>query len=304
MNNQTMGTNMNKKKKELKIIRYIKSGFIIFNVLMVLMTISSAAASQTPYSGTALKVPGIIQAEYFDKGGEGIAYHDSGTKNNGGAYRTGEGIDIEQTTDSGLGYDIGWIKAGEWMEYTTNITSSGTYDIEVRVARGGTGGNFHILFNGLDKTGTLTIPDTGGWQNWTTIKKTGVILSKGIQIMKIVFDTNSPTGEDAGNINYLKISKNNPPSISSSHSPSNPTTLDNVIITASATDDKGLSEIQIYVDNNLKNTCILSLRSGYCSYALPFTECTSIICNRERHGRAKKHFRDKAVRCKQHPDVF
>src|SRR5665811_131627 len=202
----------NKKSIKFKTMRYIISGFIIFNVLLILITISSAATSQTPYSGTALKVPGTIQVEDFDKGGEGIAYHDSDTKNNGGAYRTSVGVDIESTKDSNGGYDIGWIKAGEWMEYTTNITSSGTYDIEVRVARGGTGGNFHIEFNGVDKTGTLTIPNTGGWQNWTTIKKIGVSLGAGPQIMKIVFDINSPTGGDAGNINYVKISQNTPAS--------------------------------------------------------------------------------------------
>ena len=32
--------------------------------------------------------PGIVQAEDYDKGGEGVAYHDLTAGNDGGAYRT------------------------------------------------------------------------------------------------------------------------------------------------------------------------------------------------------------------------
>ncbi|MFZ3382920.1 MAG: carbohydrate-binding protein, partial [Candidatus Methanoperedens sp.] len=144
---------MNKKKKELKIIKYIKSGFIIFNVLLALIIISSAAASQTPYSGTALKVPGIIQAEDFDNGGEGLAYHDTETVNQGNQYRIADGVDIEKTLDIGGGYNIGWTLPGEWLEYTIYVAKNGSYSLETRVAYGGTGGTFHIEFNGVDKTG-------------------------------------------------------------------------------------------------------------------------------------------------------
>ncbi|CAN0307362.1 unnamed protein product, partial [Scytosiphon promiscuus] len=37
-----------------------------------------AAAPGDPYYGIAAPVPGIIQAEYFDYGGQGVAYNEEG----------------------------------------------------------------------------------------------------------------------------------------------------------------------------------------------------------------------------------
>ena len=36
-----------------------------------------------------------------------------------------------------------------------------------------------INANGVDKTGPLSIPNTGGWQTWGTVRKTGVTLAAG-----------------------------------------------------------------------------------------------------------------------------
>ncbi|PYJ08700.1 MAG: hypothetical protein DME25_00800, partial [Verrucomicrobia bacterium] len=43
--------------------------------------------SPTPFGGTARSLPGTIQAEDFDDGGEGVAYHDVESANYGGRYR-------------------------------------------------------------------------------------------------------------------------------------------------------------------------------------------------------------------------
>src|SRR5206468_150627 len=45
----------------------------------------------TPYNGTPAPLPGTLQVEEFDNGGEGVAYHDTDTNNNGGQFRT-EGV--------------------------------------------------------------------------------------------------------------------------------------------------------------------------------------------------------------------
>ena len=195
---------MNKKTKKsikLKTMRYIKRVYII--LILLLLSISISSAAQSPYSGTPRSIPGTIQAEDFDKGGEGTAYHDPDSVNQGGQYRLTEGVDIESTTDTGAGYNVGWIQSGEWIEYTTNVSTTGTYAIQTRVASNGNGGTFHIEFNGIDKTGQMTIPNTGGWQNWQTLSKT-VTLNSGQQIMKIVMDTNGATG-NVGNLNYIRI---------------------------------------------------------------------------------------------------
>lgn len=55
---------------------------------------NSLPAVNTPFGGTAIGLPGRIEAENFDNGGEGVAYHDTTpTANEGGAYRS-EGVDI------------------------------------------------------------------------------------------------------------------------------------------------------------------------------------------------------------------
>jgi predicted Rdx family selenoprotein len=164
----------------------------------------SSAASSSPFGGTARAIPGRIQAEDFDVGGEGIAYHDQDTTNNGGQYRPSEGVDITATVDSGGGYTVGWMLAGEWLQYTVNVQTAGTYTLAARVAANGTGGTFHIEVNGINKTGSLAIPNTGGWQQWQTVTKTGVSLSAGVQVLRLVLDTNGASNF-VGNVNYLEF---------------------------------------------------------------------------------------------------
>ncbi len=145
-----------------------------------------------------------LQAENFDNGGEGVAYHDADTGNSGSQYRTTEGVDIENTSDTGGGYNIGWTSAGEWLKYTVNVTSAGTYTIKLRLAGSGTGGPVRIWFGTVNKTGDLTTPTTGGWQTWTDLIKTGVALSAGQQVMKI---------EMAGggfNLNWVEFTRTGP----------------------------------------------------------------------------------------------
>ncbi len=156
-----------------------------------------------PYTGSPVALPGTIEVENFDKGGSGVAYNDTTSSNQGGQYRTTEAVDIEATSDTGGGYDIGWTAAGEWLNYTVNVATAGTYTIEARVAASGAGGTFHIEVNGVDKTGPMTIPNTGGWQTWTTISKSGVNLSAGPQIWRFVIDS---AGTVVGNINYFRVS--------------------------------------------------------------------------------------------------
>ena len=162
-----------------------------------------AALLSTPYGGAAAVLPGTLQAENFDNGGEGTAYHDLSTSNDGGLYRT-TAVDITSTSDSGGGYILGWTAAGEWLNYSVNVAAAGTYDVEARVASYGTGGTFHIEVNGTDRTGPLSIPDTGGWQTWVTILKTGMTLSAGPQLWRIVMDSNGSSGS-VGNLNYVRV---------------------------------------------------------------------------------------------------
>jgi len=153
---------------------------------------------QLPFHVNPSAIPGKIQAEDFDTGGEGVAYHDNDTGNNGDQYRTLEGVDIENCSDTGAGYNTGWTNPNEWMEYTVDVAAAGQYSIEARVASDSSGGSFHIEFYGVDKTGNITVPATGGWQSWTTVSAT-VTLSAGTQVMRFV------SGSSGYNLNYFNI---------------------------------------------------------------------------------------------------
>jgi hypothetical protein len=143
-----------------------------------------------------------IQSEDYDAGGEGVGYHDASAGNTGGQYRT-DGVDIEATTDTGGGYNVGWISAGEWLKYTVSVQAAGAYTLRARVAANGTGGTFHVEMGGTNVTGPLAIPDTGGWQAWRDVTA-AVTLSAGPQAMRVVFDAAGPTGV-VGNINYVRL---------------------------------------------------------------------------------------------------
>lgn len=167
------------------------------------------AGGQFPFEGTPAEIPGIIEAERFDDGGEGVAWHDSSVENEGGAYRD-TAVDLASADDEAGGYTVGWIGAGEWLAYTLDVRSSGTYTVSARVASAGVGGTFHLEVNGLDQTGPIAVPDTGGWQSWTTAVRGGVHLTAGRQVLRVVMDTVGPS-QAVGNINWIRFARTDVP---------------------------------------------------------------------------------------------
>ena len=96
-------------------------------------------------------MPGTVQAANFDNGGEGVAYHDTTPGNTGGAYRATD-VDIEPASDGG--YDVGWIAAGEWLNYTVNVGQRRRRTRRtLRVASPG-GASMHVGFNNASNVWT------------------------------------------------------------------------------------------------------------------------------------------------------
>lgn len=151
-------------------------------------TPSPTSAAQQPYGGVAWPIPGRIEAENYDTGGQGIAYHDTTNGNSGGAYRS-DRVDIQGTTDTGGGYNVGWIANGEWLEYTVNVASSGTYNLAARVASASTGGTLHVEVDGVNVTGAISFAATGGWQAWTTVTANNISLTAGTHIVRLAMDS-------------------------------------------------------------------------------------------------------------------
>jgi carbohydrate binding protein with CBM6 domain/phospholipase D-like protein len=175
-----------------------------FNWIRATASGGGGGGTSTPFGGTPTALPGTLQFENFDEGGEGVAYHDLTTTNSGGQYRLTDAVDLATTTDTGGGFQVGWAFAGEWLQYTVNVTTAGTYNIDVRVASAGNGGTFHIEVNGVDKTGPMTVQNTNGWDTWTTVRKAGVALSAGVQVWRVVMDSNGPTTA-VGNFNNIRV---------------------------------------------------------------------------------------------------
>ncbi|MDX1342697.1 MAG: carbohydrate-binding protein [Reinekea sp.] len=107
-----------------------------------------------------------IEAEDYD------AFYDKSLGNIGGAYRN-DHVDIEITTDTGGGYNVGWWQAGEWLRYNdVTFPVSGYYTFSARVASEAGGGGIEFDLNkGAIKLGKVAIPSTGGWQQWQTVSQ-------------------------------------------------------------------------------------------------------------------------------------
>ncbi len=90
---------------------------------------AARAATEGPYGGTAAAVPGAVQAENYDTGGQGVAYNVTSVNGTDNGYRS-DGVDLEATTDTGgPANDLGWTAAGQWFgNYTANVATAGTYE--------------------------------------------------------------------------------------------------------------------------------------------------------------------------------
>jgi hypothetical protein len=73
-----------------------------------------------------------------------------------------------------------------------------------RVASAGSNGKFHAEIDGANVTGSLTVPNTGGWQTWTTVSKSGINLSAGKHVIRVRMDTNGTSGS-VGNFNWFEF---------------------------------------------------------------------------------------------------
>ncbi len=158
---------------------------------------------QQAYAGTPSAIPGRVEIEDFDLGYPGEAYNDCDPGNNGSAYRIDVDVDIQPCNEGG--HNIGWMCQGEWLEYTVDVAHAGTYDLAVRVASNTTGGTIRFDIGGSPVSGTLTIPITGGWQNWTTITGTAD-LPAGEHVLRL---SNTSGSGQAFNLNYFELSGRN-----------------------------------------------------------------------------------------------
>lgn len=173
------------------------------------------------YNAGAQIIPGRLQCEFFDSGGEGIAYHDSDTINSGsgklnpadGSYlnefRIKEAVDISYTKFRDPPIDnnpynfvlpekdqlyVGWTAPGEWIKYTIKVTKTGDYQLGIMYTSN-QNGKISISINDKDVTGPIPIPSTfveadtvawRQWHHWNYLDRIALInLKKGLHILTL-----------------------------------------------------------------------------------------------------------------------
>ena len=150
--------------------------------VLVRKTVANGGNAGSPFGGSARAIPGLIEAEAFNDGANGVAYSDSdaGSRNPDPnfTFRSNTDVDLGKASATSGEAHIGWIDDFEFWNYAVNVTG-GTYDIEVRAASGDpTPGALQIT---LDTTslGTLPITSTGSYVAFQTFKLTNVNVSGG-----------------------------------------------------------------------------------------------------------------------------
>ncbi|QMU64410.1 MAG: carbohydrate-binding protein [Flavobacteriaceae bacterium] len=115
---------------------------------------------------TRLLIPGKIQAE---------------------DYTNQIGLQIEDTSDTGAGQNIGYTDAGDYAEYLIYIAENRNYNLNLRTAAQSSAGKieFELINNGtIQSISVIDLPVTGGWQSWQTTT-TQVTLNAGIYTLKM-----------------------------------------------------------------------------------------------------------------------
>jgi hypothetical protein len=223
--------------------------------LLLLLAASASCAAQsndphdykgTPYAdahhkGGAQRIPGRVECAYYDLGGEGVAYHDSDSLNNGSGklnpadgtylneFRKNEAVDISYTKFhddiDNSPYNVvkppenqlyvGWTEPGEWFNITVQVAHSGVYQADL-LYTSNRGGTISLDVNGKDATGPITIASTFNaadpiaWRQWHHWNLQPGVLRLKLSAGKSVLTVHILTG---GNMNlayfdFKKASKN------------------------------------------------------------------------------------------------
>ncbi|MDD5688430.1 MAG: carbohydrate-binding protein [Elusimicrobia bacterium] len=271
--------------------RAFKAGMTDSSVNSVLYTIT-AAIVQLSYGNVPVGTPWsigtgstTIEFENYDTVASGSAsgkgYNDTSPGNSGNAYRTTESVDIETSVNASGGFDVGWTKPGEWLEYSVNVNNTGDYKILIRVGSGllVDGGPVHFEFGNHNETPYLVtastrVPPTGDYQTYVDLLvSSDVVLTSGPQIMKFVMETNTAAG--CGNLDCLKIISitpdTTPPVVSSTATIS--ITGTSAVVTWT-TNEPATSKVEYGLTTGYGSASPVTDSGGVTSHSVPITGLT------------------------------
>lgn len=114
-------------------------------------------------------------------------------------YNYMSGVQLEATTDAGGGQNVAYIDAGDWMSYEITIPTTGSYTVKYRVASPNANMSLRLEKDaGTTQLGSVTIPNTGGWQNWSDV-------SHVVSLPAGTYSVGIATTTGGFNLNYLTI---------------------------------------------------------------------------------------------------
>ena len=155
-------------------------------------TVSDIGSFTTPAATAYVSqdIPGTIAISNFDNGEDGVSWH---------ASRPGLTSGQKLRTDSMLAFDnsgnLTGAYAGQWMNYTVNVPTTGNYSIKVVACdcySQSVGSTFHMELDGINVTGSVQMPKMGGTYG-TIVMGTGIKFTAGTHVLKLVMESGPST---------------------------------------------------------------------------------------------------------------
>ena len=165
-------------------------------------TSSSAIGPTSSNSSTGVSAEYKIEMEDYDQGGQGLTYNDLDGKNDNTGYRT----DDAGVVPAGSGYGIGYTMAGEWFNYSLDVTCQGQYSVVARAATGNARvSRFSVSVENASGSVAVDVPSTpDAWNAYSEIAGSGTLnLGPGKNVIKVNFD------ESYINVDWIKLTSDN-----------------------------------------------------------------------------------------------
>jgi Domain of unknown function (DUF1929)/Carbohydrate binding module (family 6) len=162
-------------------------------------------SANLPYSGSLPDVPFTLEAEQFDRGGEGpaLAYHDTTPGNSGTGTRISN-VDIDIQGNDQFVTDT---QPGEFLNYSFNVPATLAnkyFKVIVRYASVKAGGQFSLTLGGrklIDKATVLASANNTSWREESVI----VPLGTGVREFQLYFDALAPGAQSVMNVDRLEV---------------------------------------------------------------------------------------------------
>jgi hypothetical protein len=203
--------------------------FPLIIMLSLMCCITQKQSAGRVWNDSIQQIPGKVQCEWYDNGGEGVAYHDADSINNGSGklnpvngtllneFRMKEGVDISYTKERDIDNNpfnlveplmgqlyVGWTMPGEWINYTVKVNKTGIYTVGMMFTASGDG-SIALWLDGKKLTSEIVVPSTRNdketlawrqWHHWNRIDSLAELsLVKGIHVLTLKTVSN-------GNMNY------------------------------------------------------------------------------------------------------